>query len=76
MNIHMLASGTFTPIGDLGNSTGSFSRESFSMNLGVSKQVSFFFTPSPDLKPGQYILMIGAENEDVSYLQGIKVNII
>ena len=32
MNLHMVASGTFTPTGDLGNSTGSFSEEWFSIN--------------------------------------------
>lgn len=33
MNLHMVASGTFTPTGDLGNSTGSFSEEWFSINI-------------------------------------------
>jgi virginiamycin B lyase len=75
-NIHMIASGTLTPTGDLGNSTGSFSQEGFSINAGgKSKQVSFTFKPSLDLKPGQYVLMIGAENEAVTYLRAIKVNL-
>lgn len=76
--INMLASGTFTPAGDLGNSTGSFSVVSFPINAAVSspKQVSFIFTPSLDLKPGQYTLMLGAENEAISYLKAIKLNII
>jgi virginiamycin B lyase len=76
--INMLASGTFTPAGDLGNSTGSFSVVSFPINMAVSnpKQVSFIFTPSLDLKPGQYTLMLGAENEAISYLKAIKLNII
>src|SRR5919198_51916 len=79
MNIHMLASGTFTPTGDLGNSTGSFNEESFSINTEDDKSkhdVSFTFTASPDLKPGQYTLMIGAENDAVSYLRAIKIRII
>jgi virginiamycin B lyase len=75
-NIHMIASGTLTPTGDLGNSTGSFSQEGFSINAGgKSKQVSFTFKPSLDLKPGHYVLMIGAENEAVTYLRAIKVNL-
>ncbi|HYZ50470.1 MAG TPA: hypothetical protein VE593_06260, partial [Nitrososphaeraceae archaeon] len=73
--IHMIAAGTFTPTGDLGNSTGSFSEESFSLTAGNSKQISFIFTPSSDLKAGVYTLMIGAENDDVSYLKAVKVNI-
>jgi hypothetical protein len=28
------------------------------------------------LKPGQYTMMIGAENDAVSYLRGIKLRII
>ena len=32
-NVNMTASGTFTPTGGLGNSTGSFSEESFSIAL-------------------------------------------
>jgi virginiamycin B lyase len=73
--IHMIAAGTFTPTGDLGNSTGSFSEESFSLTAGNPKQVSFIFTPSSDLKSGVYMLMIGAENNDVSYLKAVRINI-
>jgi virginiamycin B lyase len=75
-SIHMIASGTLTPTGDLGNSTGSFSQEGFSINAGgKSKQILFTFKPSLDLKPGQYVLMIGAENEAVTFLRAIKVNL-
>ena len=74
--IHMIAAGSFTPTGDLGNSTGSFSAESFSLNAGNPKQVSFIFTPSSDLKTGGYMLMIGAENDAVSYLKAVRINII
>ena len=76
-SLHMIASGTLTPTGDLGNSTGSFSQESFPANAGgKSKQVTFTFKPSLDLKPGKYVLMIGAENEAVTYLRAIKINVI
>jgi virginiamycin B lyase len=73
--IHMIAAGTFTLTGDLGNSTGSFSEESFSLSPGNTKQVSFIFTPSSDLKAGVYTLMIGAENDDVSYIKAVRINI-
>ena len=54
----MLASGAFASTGDLGNSTGSFSEESFSINAADSnsKQISFVFIPSADLKPGEYMI--------------------
>ncbi|MFL6315748.1 MAG: hypothetical protein ACJ73C_03285 [Nitrososphaeraceae archaeon] len=79
MNIHMIASGTFTPTGDLGNSTWSFSEEWLSINIEDNNSrhdVSFTFTPSIELKPGHYTLMIGAENDAVSYLRAIKIQII
>jgi virginiamycin B lyase len=74
--INMIKSGTFTATGALGNSTGSFSEESFSIAPGKSKQISFIFTPSLDLKSGEYTLMVGAENNAISYLKAIKINII
>ena len=74
--IKMIKSGTFTVAGDLGNSTGSFSEELFSIAPGKSKQISFIFTPSSDLKSGEYTLMVGAENNAISYLNAIKINII
>jgi virginiamycin B lyase len=74
--INMIKSGTFTATGALGNSTGSFSEESFSIAPGKSKQISFIFTPSSDLKSGEYTLMVGAENNAISYLKAIKINII
>jgi virginiamycin B lyase len=76
-NIHLIASGTFSPTGDFGNSTGYFSQESFSINSDVkSKQVTFTFRPSMDLNPGKYVLMIGAEDEAISNLRAIKLNVI
>jgi virginiamycin B lyase len=75
-NIHMIASGTFTPTGDLGNSTGYFNKESFQLpREGRTTQVSFIFTPSIDLTPGEYMLMIGAEDDSVSYLKALMIRI-
>jgi hypothetical protein len=53
--------GTFTPAGDIGNSGGSFSEKSFSLEPMHTKQVSFIFTPSIDLGSGEYTLMLGAQ---------------
>jgi virginiamycin B lyase len=41
-----------------------------------SHDVSFTFTPSMGLKSGQYTLMIGAENDAISYLRAIKLRIV
>jgi virginiamycin B lyase len=78
-NIHTIVSGTFTSTGDLGNSTGTFDKQMSSSFLlpkeGRTRVVSFAFTPSTDLKTGEYTLMIGAEDDSVSYLKAIKVKI-
>jgi virginiamycin B lyase len=72
----MMASGTFMPNAALGNSTGIFSEESVSLSSGGSKEVSYTFTAAQDLKQGQYTIMLGAGNDDVSYMKAIRVNII
>jgi hypothetical protein len=66
----MIASSRFIPTRDLGNSISSFSKEWLSMSSNddnSNHDISFTLTPSMDLKPGQYILIIGAENYAVSY---------
>lgn len=75
VNIKMIASSTFTKTGSFGNSTSSFSQESFSMNPGETKNITFLVTPSNDLAVGDYTIMIGAENNEVSYLDSIKLHI-
>jgi virginiamycin B lyase len=75
--VEMVASGTFTPGGNLGNSTGTFSQASFPMpNPSTSKQVSFIFTPATNLKPGDYMLMMGIQNDEVGMLKAVKVRVI
>jgi virginiamycin B lyase len=72
----MMAAGTFMPNGALGNSTGIFSEESMSLTSGGSKEVSYTFTAADNLEQGQYMIMLGAGNDDVSYLKAVRVNII
>jgi virginiamycin B lyase len=74
-NGSMIATGTFTYNGNLGNSTGIFSEQNVSVPAGSSKQVSFVFTPANDLAAGQYMLMLGAENGEVSVLKAVKLNV-
>jgi virginiamycin B lyase len=74
--IHMIVSGTFTPTGDLGNSTAYFSKNSFTIDTSKNiEEIILIFTPSADLEPGKYTLMIGAENNAVSLLKAIQLNI-
>jgi virginiamycin B lyase len=75
--VEMVASGTFAPGGDLGNSTGIFSQASLPMpDTHAIKQVSFIFTPSTNLKPGGYMMMLGAQNQEVAILKAVKVHVI
>jgi virginiamycin B lyase len=75
--VEMVASGTFTPGGNLGNSTGTFSQSSFpAPKPNTSKQVSFIFTPATNLKPGDYMLMLGTQNDEVGTLKAVKVRVI
>jgi virginiamycin B lyase len=76
LNIKTVASGTFTPTGDLGNSTGFFSEQSFSLEPMHTKQVSFVFTPAIDLGSGEYTLMLGAQNDAITIMKAVKVNIL
>jgi virginiamycin B lyase len=76
-NIRMVASSTFTPSGDIGNSTGYFIEpSSISMEEGEEQEVVFEFMPSTDLQPGDYTMMLGAENNSISYLKAVKIEII
>jgi uncharacterized membrane protein len=45
------------------------------MNSGETKNVTFLVTPSDELANGDYTIMVGAENEELSYLNSIKVHI-
>ena len=72
----MIAAGTFTPNGALGNSTGIFSEESVSLSSGGSTEVSYTFTAADNLDQGQYMIMLGAGNDDVSYMKAVRINII
>jgi virginiamycin B lyase len=74
-NINMVSSGTFTPSGDLGNSTGSFSEQSFSLEPMNTKEVSFIFTSATDLGTGDYTLMLGAQNDAITIMKAVKVHI-
>jgi virginiamycin B lyase len=71
----MLSSGTFSNTGNFVNSTGVFSEEPVSLGAGESKEVSFTFSPSENLKPGEYTIMLGAGNDEVTYLKAVRVTV-
>jgi virginiamycin B lyase len=72
----MMAAGTFVPNATLGNSTGIFSEESVSILSGAAKDISYTFTAADDLEHGEYMIMLGAGNDDISYMKAVKINIV
>lgn len=78
--IAMVSSGTFTSTGHLGNSTSYFDVPLISLDPSddedYEQEVSFVFTPSKDMIPGDYTLMLGAESISVSILEAVKLHIL
>jgi virginiamycin B lyase len=78
--IAMVSSGTFTSTGYLGNSTSYFDVPLISLDPiddeEYEQEVSFVFTPSKDMIPGDYTLMLGAESMSVSILEAVKLHIL
>ena len=42
----------------------------------IEQEVSFVLTPSKNTIPGEYTLMLGAENESVSISKAVKIRVI
>lgn len=74
--VNMTASATFTPTGDLGNSTWSFSKDSFLLEQNKTEIVKFVLSPSTDLATGSYVLMLGAQDSNIAYLKAVAINIV
>ena len=71
----MLAAGSFTTTGNLGNLSALFSENSVRLEPGQTKQISLIVTPTQQLQAGNYTLMLGAETSDASVLRAIQVTI-
>ncbi|HEY7734048.1 MAG TPA: hypothetical protein VIB07_04585 [Nitrososphaera sp.] len=72
----MMAASTLTTTGMLGNAGGIFSEESVSISSGGSKTISFTFSPSEAVSQGQYVIMLGAGNDDISVMKAVRVNVV
>jgi virginiamycin B lyase len=75
LSADMLAAGSFTATGNLGNLTGFFSENSVRLEPGQTKQISLIITSTHELESGNYTLMAGAETSDASVLHAIQVRI-
>ena len=75
LDLRMVHSGTFTSTGNLGSSTGIFSQQTVSVEPGSSRQISYVFTPAESLAPGQYTLMLGADQGDVTVLKAVRLHV-
>ena len=82
--ITMRAAGTFTSTGYLGNSSGYFDvplnsfdkDENDNDDNNIEQEVSFLLTPSQNMIPGEYTLMLGAEDESVLISKAVKIHVI
>jgi virginiamycin B lyase len=74
--VNMTASATFTPTGDFGNSTWSFSKDSFLLEQNKTEIVKFVTSPSTDLATGSYVLMLGAQESNIAYLKAVAIRIV
>jgi virginiamycin B lyase len=75
--LEMVASGTFSPDGGFGNSSGTFSQESFPIqDVPSTKEVSFIFSPAANLKVGEYVLLLGSQDKEVAMLKTVKVHVV
>jgi len=75
-SLHPISSSTLTPSGDLGTSYGIFSENSIALKKDESKEISFVFTLSNDVAMGNYILMLGAEDDIISISKAILIKVI
>ncbi|MGE5633883.1 MAG: hypothetical protein ACM3VV_01500 [Deltaproteobacteria bacterium] len=75
-SLHPISSSTLTPSGNLGTSYGIFSENLIKLKNDESKEVSFVFTLSNDVAIGNYVLILGAEDEDVSISKAILIKVI
>jgi virginiamycin B lyase len=72
----MMAASTLTTTGMLGNAGGIFSEESVSIASGGAKTISYTFSPSEAVSPGQYVIMLGAGNDEVSVMKAMRVTVV
>jgi len=75
-NLKLLSSSTFTSTGELNPSVGYYNENALSLEKGNQRQVSFILNISPDQVDGNYVLMLGAEDDNVSVLKTIHVLIL
>ena len=75
-SLRPISSSSLTPSGNLGTSYGVFSENSIKLKNGDSKEISFVFTLSNDVAIGNYVLMVGAEDDAISISKAIHVKVI
>ena len=56
--------------------TGQFSEESFILDNGERKSLSYILTASQDIQPGRYKLMLGSGNNELTVMKAVDLNIL
>src|SRR5215204_6234011 len=72
-SLHPLSSSTLTPSGNLGTSYGIFSENSITLKKDESKEISFVFTLSNEVAIGNYVMILGAEDDIISISKAIII---
>jgi len=75
-SLTLSSSSTLTPSGNLGTSYGIFSENPIKLKANETKEVSYVFSLSNDFSIGDYVLMIGAEDDFVTISKAIVVKVI
>jgi len=75
-SLNLSSSSTLTPSGNLGTSYGIFSVNPIKLKANETKEVSFVFTLSNDVSIGNYVLMVGAEDDLVTISKAIHIKVI
>jgi virginiamycin B lyase len=75
ITLNPISSSTFTPTGDLGTSYGIFTENKINLKSGDSKELSYVLTVSNDVPIGDYVLMVGAEDDSISISKAIFIKV-
>ncbi len=76
VNLKPISSSTSTPTGELAPSSGYFSENPIILQKGNQKLFYFIINVSPDQEPGNYVLMLGADNNSVSVSKAIHILVV
>jgi len=73
--VQLAVSGTFTPTGNLGNTTATFTRDALAF-FTQDNATTLSITPSSNIEAGKYAITVSADYGDVSYGAVIRITVV